>query len=318
MGVWFAAPGDQEELLARERGLTHVSVLAGGQNYGIFLSRGLLQRGLRRALENLPSKRLDTAGNFDPGGPIHVTDVSLELLPPDKIRTMIHGFDDRPVPDVDFRIIVTDTLSVENNRVVCADTRRHFDADGGLLAVLSALSAPTALMWFFLAERVAVEILGAAPAATPVDCWVQALVPISIPISGGRKFTLFWRTARVTHAGLEVASAGVAFEFGPRSPALDVLGPRIVVDRRGLGVVRSTYRTRMVDMRGPVRVEWFLDGHLLPGDDDLLARTINFRTTPGRTEVIELRVRVVDADGLAAGDRLAVTVQGLRPQGPLP
>jgi hypothetical protein len=150
LGVWFFPPRDQDEVLARERGLAHVPALPNASNYGLFFSRTLLDRGIRAALDGLPSKRLDTSGRFDPDGPIHLTGASMQLLPPDRVRTVIEGFDDRPLPDVGFRLTITDTIGMRDGAVTCLRTTRDFDVDTDLLAVLSVVFAPTGLMFFFL------------------------------------------------------------------------------------------------------------------------------------------------------------------------
>lgn len=308
LGVWFSSPRDQDEILARERGLAHVAPLPSGSNYGLFFSRTLLDRGIRAALNGLPSKRLDTSGRFDPDGPVHLTSASMELLPPDRVRTVIKGFDDRPVPDVGFRLTITDTIGVRDGAVTCLRTTRDLDTDTDLLAVLSLVFAPTGLMFFFLAELLAAKLLGRAPSASAADCWVRAVVPTGVSIPGGRKLTFRWRNAKVTHAGLHVGSEGVAFDLGPRDPDLAVTGPRRLL-APPLGAVRQvhgTYRIVTRDMRGPLNVRWQLDGRQIASGRDVILQNLSFPVAPAGPR--RIRALVTDADGLGRFDELTVTV----------
>ena len=313
IGVWSRPSGSAEADAARNRGLSAVSILQGGHPLAFFFSKTLLRAKLQQAFNDMPGHRFDTHGHPDPDGPIHLTGISLQLVPPRTVKTFIDGFDERPFPDIDFRITVTDELSTSGGHLVC-DTTHKIDTDTRLLNFLAVITAP---LLVFLIEGIVVAINTEAPGTTAADCWVDALAEEEILITGGQKVLLSYGDVEVTSAGLILtAPAGGLPVVDDRVPSIDIIGPRRVVDNLGTGTARASYGAQPNDMRNRIRVRWSLDGTTLSADAKPAdAQRITFFPTPGATMSKRVRVSATDADGLTAEDELTVTVSSRVPPG---
>ena len=106
-----------------------------GETLTFFINSALIRR---QALDgwNAAPKRLNGSGAPDPDGPIHLTGFSVSFESPNRVVTRVDGFDERPWPDVDFRLTTTDTLSLSGGQVQCTSEP---DLDVDTRAVLELL-----------------------------------------------------------------------------------------------------------------------------------------------------------------------------------
>ena len=97
----------------RQRGLERLSLLDPGEGFGFLLRTSLIKAQAARSFELAPKRY---SGNGAPSsiGPIHLTGLSVEFREPDTIVTRLTGYDDRPLPDVGFTVIITDTIQLNN------------------------------------------------------------------------------------------------------------------------------------------------------------------------------------------------------------
>ena len=310
IAVWSTPATGAAAGAARDRGLAAVSALQPDRPFAFFFGRTLMRRLLSDSFANMPSHRFDSSGDPDPDGPIHLTGISTALEPPDTVQTVLSGFDDRPFPDVDFRITVRDKLSADRGHLTCTTTR-DLDTDTGLLNFLAVITAP---LLVFVIERIVVELKTETPSSTSADCWVAALAREEVPVSGGKKVLLAYGDVEVTSAGLVLnAPAGGLPSVVGREPTVEILGRRSLLDRHGLGSARATYTVATDDLRGRIRYSWTLDGAALPGTAASVQVTL--AAPPGTTRTRRLAVSARDVDGLRAQDELTVTVTSRVPGG---
>src|SRR5262249_28298362 len=127
IGLWFRPVVNPDDNAARDRGLQRLSLLQVGETVVFFINSSLIYRTAFDAWNQQP-RRLNGDGNPDPNGPIHLTSFSLSFESPNRVVTRIGGFDERPWPDVDFTVAITDTLALSAGGVRC-DSVTTLDAD---------------------------------------------------------------------------------------------------------------------------------------------------------------------------------------------
>jgi len=264
----------------------------------------------------MPTKSFDGDGTPNPDGPVHITGMSLELRYPNQIVTTIDGFDERPFPDVDFQIIVTYTLSINTNMgALACDSVPQLSPDLSWFQELIEyiLSPFTMLITALLA---ATNGSGSGAPGTVTDCWAEMLAPQDTPIPGGQKFVMTYQDVQVTYEGVVLIAAWPP-ELTSRTPSVEIIGPRNLMDTVGNGAVGSTYRVELHDFLTPVHIQWFVDSNLVAGGEGerFVFRNITFLAPEGKTEVRRLKVSAEDADHLTAGEEISVTVTSRPPPG---
>src|SRR5215468_8547335 len=137
IGLWFRPVVNPDDNAARDRGLQRLSLLQVGETVVFFINSSLIYRTAFDAWNQQP-RRLNGDGNPDPNGPIHLTSFSLSFESPNRVVTRIGGFDERPWPDVDFTVAITDTLALSAGGVRC-DSVTTLDADTSWLNFLTGL-----------------------------------------------------------------------------------------------------------------------------------------------------------------------------------
>jgi hypothetical protein len=312
IGIWERDPSDAEAVAARDAALQQLRILDRG-GIAFLFTRSFLNRKIGEVFDALPTKSFDGDSTPDPKGPIHITGISFDLRPPNQIVTYIDGTDERPFPDVDFRITVTDPLCINGNGVLACNTTIDLDVDYSGLEALTAVFPP------FLIELIAVRLNASAPGSTAADCWAKVLAQNDIPIRGGQNVVITYIDVQVTPDGL-VLTAGLP-ELAPRMPSVGIIGRSSLTDALGEGAAGSTYRVELEDLLDPVHIEWFIDSNLLAAGEGekLLSRPITFQIAEGTTEVRQLRVIAEDVDHLTAEDELTVKVSSRhRRPGPQP
>jgi hypothetical protein len=311
IGVWDRNPSNAQTIAARDAALQQVRIL---ERAGIafLFTKPFLNRKIGEVFDALPTKSFDGDLTPDPAGPIHITGISFDLRPPNQIVTFIDGTDERPFPDVDFRITIVDTLSTNNNGALMCDTSITLNVDDSLIHALGRISIP------FLIEEFVIIFNANAPTSTSADCWVEVLAQNNIPILGGRKIAITYTDVQVRPDGL-VLTAGLP-DLPPRMPSAEIIGRGSLTDTVGNGAVGSTYRVELDDLLEPVHIKWFVDSNLVAeGEGErLISRSISFQIAEGKTEVRHLHVTAEDADHLIAEDERSITVSSRPPHGPPP
>ena len=197
IGVWLRASTGEADSAARDRGIQSLNLLKGGETFAAFVNSTMIRQNAVDVWNKVP-KRLNGDGNPDPGGPTHLTGFSVSFESPNRVVTRIDGFDERPWPDVDFHVIITDTLSVSAAELQCSHEQKT-DADNSWLNTLTGIFTGLGLILsnafflpaaVFLGEDIIVSSVSAPDVHTGgAGCGAVALFPKeillrSIPILG--------------------------------------------------------------------------------------------------------------------------------------
>jgi hypothetical protein len=336
IGIWLQPAVNDQDKEARDRGAERLDIIHSGapelETLAFFINSALIRR---RAFDswNATPKRRNGDGAPDPNGPIHLTALSVDFETPNKVVTRINGFDERPWPDVDFVLTITDTLSVAGGEVRC-DSQRKLDVDTSWLNFLTGLFLlvlpPLGIV--FLTERIIVGSRDAPDVNAGAGALVPQIIPRKILIPDGLKVVASYTRLEV-FPGAVVAGGFFTFPPVPRSPKVTITGPDQISVKEGTASVTRSYTLHTDDLRPPfheliafnvagrVRVPrgpplpptpgiaWSGDGVALsPG-----AETTGFRfdlADAGVGEVLTRRVAVlvVDVDGLSASGELIVQI----------
>ena len=247
IGLWFRPVVNPDDNAARDRGLQRLSLLQVGETVVFFINSSLIYRTAFDAWNQQP-RRLNGDGNPDPNGPIHLTSFSLSFESPNRVVTRIGGFDERPWPDVDFTVSITDTLSLSAGGVRC-DSVTTLDADTSWLNFLTGLFLIVfpPLGAVFLVERIIVGSADAPQLGAGPGCNAAALIFREVMIPRGLKVVFSYQRLNVGSGGI---FAGGSFAIVPRSPEVFLNGPIQISVPEGTSSVVRTYGVRTEDLRG--------------------------------------------------------------------
>jgi hypothetical protein len=254
-------------------------------------------------------------GDPDPNGPVHIQDAWVELSAPDTVITKASGYDERPVPDADFTLTLTEPLTRGGDGQFNVPTKRSIDVDTTWQDILDFALSFSGPPWsdLGLAQSWLLHT-ASAPDKTGVGAGVvAAFLGPSVPIPGGKKLQIFYTRAEATPDGMRVG--GVITGESARSPTVSasVLGggpAEIEFSRTQTVAVRSFGLTDLQDMRPPLSVHWAVDGW--PASDQPTA-TVEFSApAPGTATVETVSVTVTDADGLTAHSDVPVRLSSPR------
>lgn len=258
--VWSSVNNDPCIQKARARGLAQLHLTSEGKNFGFFLNRTLIVQQALRAFSIAPKQLSAGNGAPSPFGAIHLTGLTVDFEGPNKIKTKITGYDERPWPDVDFTLTITDTLLTRHQ---CATTS-NVTTDGSWKAVLSALLLgylstimPLLLPLTFFVLFNDLDALINRPDGSGeggVGCRALDLVPAEIPLPDRKKLVPTYLEPRVTSGGLFVP----AVILGPaeRQPTARLFGPSRVVIAEDMSATSDFFEVVTSDTFGTVSVNW--------------------------------------------------------------
>jgi hypothetical protein len=312
-GVWLRPAGEPGDDLARGRGLDALSLLRAGESFAAHVSAGLIQRSAQIAWLQAP-QRIDDAGHPRPDGPLHLTGFTVELQAPDRIVTVLSGNDPRPRPDVQFRLVTTETLTAADGAVRCASHLLLDAWNGAGEAPLNGLGGvlrhtlPATAAWFSPQSSVVSDLEDPKLTAASAGRSVARLLPREILIAGGRKIVFDYQ-------GLEVRPDGVrgggSWRAAERHAAVAVVRPEVVTAEFPDPTCTAQFRLRTTDLRPPFReVRWVASG--MVANPRARSTPIVFEVhgmRPRQTRARRVAVQVTDADGLTAAVHETVLIQ---------
>ena len=337
VGVWLRPVVNNRDNDARQAGLAQLNILAPNETMAFFINSSLIRRQAFDAW-NAAAKRLNGSGDPDPNGPVHLTSFSVSFESPNRIVTRIDGFDERPWPDVDFRLTTTDTLVATGDGLIC-ERQRDLDVDTGWLTFLTVLFTLTLppLGIVFLVQRIIVGSKDAPDTDSGVGDNVLAMIPKEILIPGGQKVVALYQRLEVSGGGV---FAGGVVDILPRRPEVSIHGPHQISVSEGSQSVSRTYTLRTVDLRPPFedagvvkflakvvgtggtggplgirpRIEWSGSGTpLRPKAESTVFQFDVDGLQAGDIAPHRVSVTVVDSDGLTASADLTVNIHGTPP-----
>jgi len=317
--VWSSPTADPCDQRARDRGLAALNLLDPGTNFGFFINAILLEQQALRAFSIAP-KQVASNGAPSAFGPIHLTGLSVEFQGPDRVRTLINGFDDRPWPDVNFTLILDDVI--EESNLTCTSTSRVTSDSslwvtlfGALLVSGLSLFLPQLLPLAFLVLASDLQAGGSGDTGLAgVGRRALALVPREIPLPARKKLTISYRRRHVNKGGLFFA--GIVLNPVDRQPKAFIFGPRTLAVAEDATGTSASYELLVFDTFGNVSVNWsspsdvvvespttsltkisFLRGSHTP-DSPSFVRTINANVADqdGFTESVAFDVEIVVID----------------------
>jgi hypothetical protein len=306
IGVWLRPFVNDQDNQARNRGLERLNIIGAGETLTFFINSALIRR---QALDgwNAAPKRLNGSGAPDPNGPIHLTGFSVSFESPNRVVTRVDGFDERPWPDVDFRLTTTDTLSLSSGQVQC-NSEPDLDVDTSWLNFLTGLFLvllpPLGIV--FLVERIIIASVDTPDANAGAGCGAAALIPREILIPEGQKVVTSYSRLEVSSGGI---FAGGSFVVIPRSPEVTIMGPSQISMVEGTVSLTRSYSLRTEDLRPPLQIAWSGNGFALSPN----AQTTGFRfnlagAQVGQVLTRRVAVRVTDADSLVGSAELIVRI----------
>lgn len=311
-GIWLRPAGEPGDDLARGRGLDALTLLRAGESFAAHVSAGFLQRSAQIAWLQAP-QRIDDEGHARPDGPLHLTDFTVELQAPDRVVTVLTGRDPRPRPDVQFRLVTTETLAAADGAVRCFS---HLLLDAGE-APLNGLggvlrhSLPATAAWFAPQSAVVVGPLEGEEAritAASAGRSVTRLLPREILIAGGRKVVLDYQ-------GLEVGPEGIrgggSWRAADRHATVVVVRPEVITAEFPDPTCTAQLRLRTTDLRPPFReVRWVASGMVANPRARSTPVVFELRgARPRQTLARRVAVQVTDADGLTAAVQDTLLIQ---------
>jgi hypothetical protein len=291
---------------ARERGLNRLDLIDELETFGFFLNRALIGEQAQRAFAVAP-KQLSTNGAPSPFGPIHLTGLSVRFEAPDKVKTLVTGYDDRPWPDVGFTLTITDLIQ---GGLTCTTTD-DLDTHGAWKAVLGAILLGGASIFLPLLLPVTFFVVfndldaainqpsgGTGDSEGGVGCRTLGLVPVEVPLPNGRKLGVAYRRSEVTTGGLFFGGTAVP---GMRQPAASIAGPAQLVVAENMPATFATFEVRTNDTFGTLTVTWASTPGVTVERPSARRTKISFsrgnRTADSPPFTRTIRATVMDQDG---------------------
>jgi hypothetical protein len=313
IAIWTSKPANFLDGLVRADSLKFVKPLIRGGNCWMYVNSNFLERELKKEFDKRPH-RLTPGGQADEKGPIHIFTPTLSFDGPAKVVTTIPGLDERPLPDVTFRITLTDTLTVSSRRQIVCETKEGLDVDTGVLNLLTAAGLLTFLPAgiAFLVQRI--KAGGAEPPAIKgsVGAVAAQFFGPQILLPAGKKVSFIYDVIQADASGLKTAGAQ---EIVARSPAVRITGPTNLKIRTQT-FTSGTYTIVPTDLRRDFQFKWTVSSGIAatPRAEKTTIRFSRGSTQPGESFTRTVRVTVTDVDGLTASASLTVRVQVVDPE----
>lgn len=306
IGIW-TSPGMTSEQDLRD-GLNALDLLQDSQTVALYLTASYIKRLVFQSWNRMP-KRWNHDGKEDENGSVHLTGLSASLKSPNQVITKVSGFDDSTLPDVDFTLTVTDTLTAASGLPHCEKTKSDLNVDTDrlfLLGFLSLMLGNFLLGVFFLGQGIVAAGKDLERKEGGVGCALAEQIPRDIllevdPQTGFGKLHFIYSQLEVRPAG--IFAAGVYLPE-PRDPLVFIEGPTTVSVRAELGQGRARYSMRTVDLREPLEIRWTSGGR---GNSEAIFFDIHGPS--GETLSKRVGVHVRDADGLEAEKQITVKIK---------
>ncbi len=261
IGIWFFPPQDSTDTQARERSLPGLDLLQDQETIGFFFNAALIQGSAQDGWNNSPKRLNASNASPDPNGSIHLTGFSVSFESPDRIVTRIDGFDDRPWPNVDFHLTLTDTLSVSAGWLLSTTAPPNLVTDASWFDFVSALFLAGSLFYsllfipaYLLIEHDALGILTggqATPGSTgggiglATAQFINSFREISVP--GGFKIDTDYDRVNVAPGGIFTGGTWVLMQ---RNPTVTIRSLDLAAVNSGDDSATFTFTFDTTDMRG--------------------------------------------------------------------
>jgi hypothetical protein len=310
LGVWFTKPDGDDDEAARDLALRSLDLLEPGENYAAFINDRFISSQKDAAVEEhfhgKPPLRIDDNGIVDPHAPTRINSVRIKYKEPNQVLVITEGLDERPVPDLDFRFSIIDTLSTSAGKLQATRTT-EFDVDLDLLGVLAAIFGAAASTFGFGFRLASIVLLGEAYIASSQDPDPDldvtdpvAILANEIMFPGGLKLVMHYERVQVTDGGI---FTGGLFAVTPRTPSLSLIGARKIPVKVTSPPITVAYSVTTVDLRKPLAFAWTSDGNVASPNREKTTVTFHLPhhpdPEPGQELTHQVKVEVRDVDGLS-------------------
>jgi hypothetical protein len=293
IAIWMSPALGSLDSVDRDLGLESLRLLQSGENYAAFINGTLIKARAQDDFAKRP-KRLDGDGNASDDGPVHLTGLNVDFQPPNCVITTIDGFDERPWPDVDFEITITETLSASAGALQVTPVSA-LDTDTSWLSVLTAImgvlthsdSGLFAIGLAIFGTQDVVVTGASAPTGIAGAGSAAKNLPAEVMIPGKLKFVMDYERVQVSSGGI-FAGGSMALANRVPSIAISELGILETIGKEAPNT--RTYYVQSVDMLAPETFAWTSDGVL---EDATAAEAVVRFSLPQH----QLQVQVTDVDG---------------------
>jgi hypothetical protein len=247
--------------------------------------------------------RYDGDGNENPNGPTHVEVVWVELKAPDTVVTGAKGFDERPVPDADFTLSITETLTPHAGLFDQLNPQQSFEMDTFFQDILAFTFVFTGWAAPFVYQSYKLHTESPDKKAGVATGLVNTFLGPSIPIPGGKKLNVLYGRSEVNPDAVQIG--GNIVGVVDRNPQLTISGAEAVRFKSGQGNAERGYGVAsMDDLRPPLTFRWTVDGGEISSGP--AAMVMFDAPNPGSTVANAISLTVIDDDRLTATSSISV------------
>lgn len=285
-GVWttgtLSEPARRGELAGR------ATILRAGENFAVLFTDGIVQEATDAAWAQQPKTIVDVE-SFQPFGfsnEDHLQSIEpVTLAAPNKVFNVIHGYVDAEISGVyeplDFTSTTTDTIGVAKMVPTCSSS------------TFTQIEDPAPDQECPSPAEPGKHCLGASAGCPFIDG-----LPVSVPVTKGKKIPLNYLRASVSSAGI---AAGAAFgDEVDRTPSAIILGKRILTVDVGDQTAQDFFSVQVSDMVPPLVIAWKVaNGSASPVGGMSTTATFNLPSPVPPVMSRAVSVTVTDADGLS-------------------
>lgn len=316
IGLWIDVAANDEERQIKSDSLGSLNLFEDSETIGLFLKNSFVRR-FAQAEFNLMPKRIDEYGRLNhTSGPVHLESLSVRTVLPNQIITEIRGYDDRPWPDIDFKVTITDTLEVSEpgsvrcgtntsqiRTIACSSSSKvHVsEFDKVVAVILGLLTLPAAPIAAYLFSQLAEAASGNVDIDGGLGCALANFANRPIPLPA--LATDNQRSQIVTSfTRREITNVGVfahgTWQLCQRFPRLIISGPRSVEAYVDDATVTLRYSVTTQETYGEVSPAWSAgNAHVHTPNGLTTLITFPLFSEPSKGSAFERTVSVSGTDG---------------------
>jgi hypothetical protein len=310
VAVWQGQPNTDWLDEARDEGRRRLSLMAEAETFGCLVNRAFIERLIHHQWDSTPKVWNSSATEAAPDGPLHLTGLTMRFLAPDRVETRVAGYHEDPWPDVDFELVVTDTLGNSGGTLQCRSSGQIILDKSWLHYLQIGLAY---VFWIFIepiyliAKGEAFGIPGAPSPQYPAGAGAvgaafmpadDMLIPRLDPADEAQKIAFTYERVEVTYGGL---FGGGQYAVVGREPSVRITGNRSHAVQPEDDFMTAWFGIVSDDLRGSIQVVWTADGVVSnPTSSQTLIRFDCRGSTNGSVLTRHVSVVAVDEDDVTA------------------
>lgn len=320
VGIWQQGTNNPETQKLRDKGVGKISLLSDTDLFGVHVGAFLFGRLVEDAWKKMPRNRKPD-GSPSQNGPIHLTNLRLQLVSPDRIMLYIDGYDERTTPDTEFTLTNTNTLSVSKGLIqTSASNSVTHDDDAAWLTAFFAFVFPPLSMWTLL-QLLEAGSSTASSGSTGNLSDLLRFFPREIPLPKASKLVFSYKTVQVSANGIRAVSDKM--DIKPRKPSVSIQGQKaatvLSTDPDATFTLTAVPTDLLPRSSAPsFKVKWTAPGGGVQSPTSPKTKIVFEAVGPGTgTFKRQVNVEVTDAETtVSASTTLSITVKKLGKQLP--